>query len=89
MRRTREHRDRSLGGKVELDLADAEAGPHCVDRHAQLAPEAAREREAGGSRPLAEIALPGQRLGCREAAAQADQRPRRLLRDPEASADAL
>ncbi len=76
-------------GQVELDLADVEAGAYRVDRHAQLAPEAARERETGSSRSRAEIALPGERLGCFEATAKADQPPRGLLRQPEASADAL
>ena len=48
--------------KRQLHLADPQAGPGRVDRHAQLAAEAARKRKARGARPLAQIALPGQRL---------------------------
>ena len=69
-------------GQVELDLADVEAGVYRVDRHAQLAAEAARERETGSSRSRAEIALPGERLGCFEATAKADQPPRASFASP-------
>ena len=53
---------RGAMAKRQLHLADPQAGPGRVDRHAQLAAEAACKRKARGARSLAQIALPGQRL---------------------------
>ena len=69
----------------ELDLLDLEPGPDGVDRHPRLDPEAHREREHGCARTRRQPSLPGERLARSEAAAEADQRPRRLLRKPEAA----
>src|SRR4051812_5574101 len=73
----------------QLTLADLESRADSVDRHADLAAEARREREAGLPCRGRERPLAGEWLAGLEPAQQPDQLSGTALRDPEASALAL
>ena len=70
----------------QLDLLHLEPGADGVHGHRGLAAEPGREREDLLPRRRRERPLAGERLARLEAAGPADQRARRLLRDPEAAA---
>ena len=72
--------------EVELDLADVEPGLQRVDRHPHLAAEAARHREAGRPRSLAQVALARERLREQAPSPRLHDHPGGALRDPEAAA---
>src|SRR5512133_1438459 len=73
----------------ELDLGDAEACSGDIDRHAHLATEPRRRREALLACLCGEDALSRQGLARRKASACADQLSRNPFRDPEAAASGL
>jgi hypothetical protein len=72
--------------EVELDLLEADAGTHGVDRHPRLRTEPRSQWKHGGSGALVEKPLPGERLGRLDSCAESNQGPGNRLGGPYATA---